>query len=180
METSEPLTVPPDGQPESVQPRWRQDFPIDWPQDEYISRRDFVKFMALVSLSFTVGQFWILAQHWLGEREETTPEVEVTGVEDLPVGGAKVFHYPGEQDPALLVRVDAATLVAYDQRCTHLSCPVIPQPEAGRLYCPCHEGIFDLQTGQPLAGPPRRPLRRIQLDVRAGRVYATGIEAAAR
>jgi Rieske Fe-S protein len=180
METSEPLSIPPDGQPDDAQPRWRQDFPIDWPQDEYISRRDFVKFLALVSLSFTVGQFWILTQHWLGERMEAAPEVEVAGVNEVPVGGAKVFHYPGQQDPALLVRVDAETFVAYDQRCTHLSCPVTPQPEAGRLHCPCHEGVFDLRSGQPLAGPPSRPLRRIQLDVRGGRVYAVGIETAAR
>src|SRR5688572_3696333 len=54
------VTLPPDGQPEAAQPRWRQDFPIDWPEDEYVSRRDFVKFMGLVSLSFVAGQFWIL------------------------------------------------------------------------------------------------------------------------
>jgi Rieske Fe-S protein len=180
MEPAEPLTIPPDGRPENVQPRWRQDFPIDWPQDEYISRRDFVKFMALVSLSFTVGQFWILAQHWLGTREAAAPELEVAGADELPVGGSKVFHYPGERDPALLVRLEDGTHVAYDQRCTHLSCPVIPQPEAGRIYCPCHEGVFDLRSGQPLAGPPRRPLRRILLETRGGRVYAVGLEAEAR
>jgi nitrite reductase/ring-hydroxylating ferredoxin subunit len=180
METTEPLTVPPDGQPEGAQPRWRQDFPVDWPQDEYLSRRDFVKFMALVSLSFTVGQFWILAQDWLNERPAAWPEVDIAGREELPVGGSRVFHYPTADDPALLVRVSAADFVAYDQRCTHLSCPVIPEPQAGRLHCPCHAGVFDLGTGQPLAGPPRRPLRRIQLAVRGDRVLATGLEAEAR
>jgi nitrite reductase/ring-hydroxylating ferredoxin subunit len=180
METSEPISVPPDGRPESLQPRWRQDFPIDWPQDEYISRRDFVKFLGLVSLSFTVGQFWILGQHLLDEGAERLPELELAEAASLPVGGSSVFHYPGARDPALLVRVDESAYVAYDQRCTHLSCPVIPQPEAGRLYCPCHEGVFDLRTGQPLAGPPRRPLRRIRLETRSGRLYAVGLEAEAR
>jgi nitrite reductase/ring-hydroxylating ferredoxin subunit len=180
LENPDALTIPPDGQPESAQPRWRQDFPVDWPQDEYISRRDFVKFMALVSLSFTVGQFWILGQHLLGDRAEAPPELELPGAGDLPIGGSQVFHYPGGQDPALLVRLGADDFVAYDQRCTHLSCPVIPQPEAGRLHCPCHEGIFDLRTGQPLAGPPRRPLRRIQLEARGGRLFAVGLQAAAR
>ncbi|MGH7928570.1 MAG: ubiquinol-cytochrome c reductase iron-sulfur subunit [Candidatus Binatia bacterium] len=66
--------------------------------------------------------------------------------------------------------------MAYHQKCTHLSCPVIPHVEEGRLHCPCHEGIFDLATGRPLAGPPRRPLPRIMLQIREGRIYAGGVE----
>ena len=57
-------------------------------------------------------------------------------------------------------------LVAFSQQCTHLSCAVIPQPEHNRLFCPCHEGAFDLQSGRPIAGPPNRPLTRVLLDVR--------------
>ena len=41
-------TVPPDGRPLDAQPRWRQDFPIDWPQDDYVSRRDLVNALAMV------------------------------------------------------------------------------------------------------------------------------------
>src|SRR5205823_4088402 len=43
----ESITVPPDGKPDDQQPAWRRDFPIDWPQDHYVSRRDFTKFMVL-------------------------------------------------------------------------------------------------------------------------------------
>ena len=46
---SEQLTTPPDGRPMEEQPRWRRDFPIDWPEDEYLSRREFIKFMLLTS-----------------------------------------------------------------------------------------------------------------------------------
>ena len=38
------------------------------------------------------------------------------------------------------------------------------------IRCPCHEGYFDLDTGRQIAGPPRRPLPRIMLEVR-GRRY---------
>jgi arsenite oxidase small subunit len=31
-------------------------------------------------------------------------------------------------------------------------------------------------TGRPLAGPPRRPLTRVVLEVRDGVIYATGVE----
>ena len=53
------ITIPPDGRPPEVQPAWRRDFPIDWPQDQYVARRDFSKFMVLTSLAFFVGQVWI-------------------------------------------------------------------------------------------------------------------------
>ena len=52
----ETLSIPPDGRPLAEQPAWRQDFPIDWPQDEYVGRRDFVKFLTMTSLAFVVGQ----------------------------------------------------------------------------------------------------------------------------
>jgi Rieske Fe-S protein len=52
----------------------------------------------------------------------------------------------------------------------------VPRVEEGVIRCPCHEGIFDLASGRPLAGPPRRPLSRVRLDVRGGDLFAVGIE----
>jgi Rieske Fe-S protein len=176
MASEDSLTVPPDRRPAAGQPRWRQDFPIDVPDDEYIARRDFTKFMVLTSLAFTVGQFLILARGVLGRRERTPPLYAIARLDQIPVGGFVTFNYPEAHQPALLVRLDGNTLVAYDQKCTHLSCPVIPQVEKGRLHCPCHEGSFDLVTGRPLAGPPRRPLTRIKLENRDGLIYAAGID----
>ncbi len=170
------LTIAPDGRPDPEQPRWRQDFPIDWPQDEYVSRRDFTKFMVLTSFAFAVGQFWILAKSLLRQRADGAPVVKVARLETVPIGGALIFDYPGPRQPAVLARLSETIFVAYDQKCTHLSCPVIPDPKAGRLRCPCHQGVFDLRTGRPIAGPPRRPLPRIKLTIRDGTVYATGVE----
>jgi len=169
------LTVAPDGRPAEEQPRWRQDFPIDWPQDEYVSRREFVKFLTLTSAAFTVGQFWLLVQNFFRQRAEPQAQA-IAQIEEIPVGGSQLFQYPAESPARLLVRVDEETFVAYEQQCTHLTCPVVPAVESGELHCPCHHGIFDLMTGQPLAGPPRRPLARVTLDVRDGQVFATGIE----
>lgn len=169
-------TVSPDGRPLAEQPKWRRDFPIDWPQDEYVSRRDLVKFMVLTSLAFATGQFWLLGQNLLRPRHEAAPVLPVARVDELPVGGHKVFSYPEKSAPRLLVRTGETSFVAYDQQCTHLLCPVIPRFEEGTLHCPCHHGLFDLATGQPLAGPPPRPLPRVTLEIRDGVVFATGME----
>ena len=174
--SSEQWTVPPDGRPDADQPRWRQDFPIDWPQDQYVFRREFVKFLLLTSGAFTAGQFWLLAQHLWRQRRTPLPTQEIARIEDLPIGGSLLFTYPAQSPARLLVRVDAETFVAYEQQCTDLLCPVIPRVAAGELHCPCHEGLFDLMTGRPLAGPPQRPLARITLAVHDGTVYATGVE----
>ena len=74
------------------------------------------------------------------------------------------------------MRLTTSEFVAFSQKCTHLSCAVIPRPAEGSFYCPCHEGRFDLRTGAPTAGPPRRPLTRIVLDVRGRDIYAVGVE----
>ena len=169
------ITVPPDGKPYADQPKWRQDFPIDWPVDDYISRRDLVKFMLLTSVAFTTGQFWLLTDSLFGGDPEPAV-LPVVGVDELPVGGHRMFEYPEGSTPRLLVRTGEASFVAYDQQCTHLLCPVVPQPEQGMLHCPCHNASFDLETGRPLEGPPQRPLPRVLLEVRDGTVYATGIE----
>ena len=171
----EQLTIPPDGRKHSEQPRWRQDFPIDWPQDQYVSRRDFTKFMVLTSFAFVVGQLWIGLQSLFKSRIKPAGQ-PIMALANLPVGGAKAFNYPGPHDTCLLVRLDEKTVVAFDQKCTHLSCAVIPQPEKNRFLCPCHEGSFDIATGRPISGPPQRPLPRITLEVRNGAIYATGVE----
>jgi Rieske Fe-S protein len=173
---SEQITIPPDFRPAAAQPAWRQDFPIDWPQDQYVERRDLMKFMVLTSAAFTLGQFWIAAQSWWRRRSGAAPGRRIASIDDVAVGATLVFSYPGEHDPCVLVRLSASELVAYSQQCTHLSCAVIPRPEQGVLHCPCHEGLFDLRTGAPRAGPPRRPLPRILLEIRGRDIYATGVE----
>lgn len=169
-------TVPPDRGSMDQQPKWRRDFPIDAAQDAYVARRDFTKFLGLTSLAFVVGQFWIALQSRWRRARGRPPIAAIGRLDDLPVGQATTFDYPTESDPALLIRPDEATLLAFSNQCTHLQCPVLPEIDAGRLHCPCHRGYFDMQTGRPLAGPPRRALPRITLKVQGGTIYATGFE----
>jgi nitrite reductase/ring-hydroxylating ferredoxin subunit len=176
VERSDSETRFPDGRPEAEQPAWRQDFPIDWPQDNYVARRDYAKFLVLTSLAFAVGQLWIGVKSLLRRGRALPPIRTVARLDQVPVGGTLAFSYPGPNDPCLLLRPNRRTLVAYGQKCTHLACAVVPRPERSELHCPCHLGSFDIVTGRPIAGPPRRPLRRVILEVRGGVVYAKGVE----
>jgi Rieske Fe-S protein len=173
----EQITRPPDGRPLHRQPQWRKDFPIDWPQDHYVARRDFSKFMVLISAAFAIGQLWIGVQNFWRRRRGVPPIRRITALSAVPVGGSLAFRYPGPHDDCILIRAAPDQLLAYGQKCTHLSCAVVPRVEEGVIRCPCHEGTFDLSTGRKLAGPPPRPLPRVTLSVRGDDVYATGVEA---
>jgi Rieske Fe-S protein len=175
-EETETLSVPPDGRPFHDQPQWRNDFPIDWPQDELVARRDFAKFLVLTSFAFAFGQIWILFENFIRKRRRLPPIRKIADVSSIPVGGALTFVFPEPEDACILVRTAVDRFVAYSQKCTHLSCAVTPQPSENCLHCPCHNGFFDLATGVPTAGPPRRPLPRIMLEIRDGAMYATGVE----
>jgi len=172
----EQITIAPDFAPPEAQPAWRQDFPIDWPQDLYVERRDFLKFMVLTSAALTTGQLWIAAQNWYRRRRSQPLIQRLTPLDAVPVGGSLAFTYPDEDEPCLLVRLTVNEFVAFNQKCTHLSCAVIPRPDENSWFCPCHEGRFDLSTGAPIAGPPRRPLTRIVLERRGTDIYAVGVE----
>jgi len=172
------MTLGPDHRPWSAQPRWRRDFPIDWPEDGFVARRDFVKFLVLTSFAFVAGQAWIAAKRMLRRRHEeaASSELKIASLSSLPRGSATTFRYPGGDDPCLLVHDHDGQLYAYSQSCTHLSCAVVPEIERGLLRCPCHEGYFELRSGKNVAGPPPRPLPRIMLAVRGDDVFAVGVE----
>ncbi len=173
----EQISTPPDGRPMESQPAWRQDFPIDVPEDNYIARRDFTKFLVLTSGAFAVGQFVIAAKTVQTQNAPPPPARKIASLADVPVGAAVSFSFPEPHDACILLRPDAQTLLAYSQKCTHLSCAVVPDQERHCLHCPCHEGNFDLATGRPLSGPPRRPLPRILVELRGTDIWATGVEA---
>lgn len=153
---------------------WREEVSFRTAEEQYVARRQFGKFLVLTSFGMFVGNLWILAKSWLFE-EPTYPLRPVARANDIAIGEVKLFPYPGEHDPCILVRLGADEYVAYSQKCTHLSCAVYYEKERDRLGCPCHEGYFSVRTGAVLQGPPPRPLPRVQLERRGDQLIATGV-----
>jgi nitrite reductase/ring-hydroxylating ferredoxin subunit len=156
--------------------KWRDDFPIEWEGDNYVSRREMVKFLTLGSLFLAVAN-WITA---FGSRilRRGSQSRQLLGLsDDLKVNGSTLFRYPTAKDPCIAVRTAEGKLVAYSQVCTHLSCAVVYDKSEQSLFCPCHNGRFNLEQGTPIAGPPTRPLLRIRLEESGGQIYAIEREA---
>jgi cytochrome b6-f complex iron-sulfur subunit len=66
----------------------------------------------------------------------------------VPVSGQRVIVFQSEDQ-----------LYAFSAKCTHEGCTVTYLPGQSVVWCPCHDGRFDL-TGRVLSGPPPQPLAK--------------------
>ena len=64
----------------------------------------------------------------------------------VPVGGERVIVIQGP-----------AQVCALSAKCTHEGCTVTYIPGQSVVWCPCHDGRFDLK-GRVISGPPPRSL----------------------
>jgi Rieske Fe-S protein len=142
-------------------------------EDRLVTRRDYLRLLVTVSGGLVAGTAavasGIFRDHGAGDGRPR----KVAG--SVAPGESFTFNYPGEDDPAIGVRLGDGALVAYSSVCTHLACAVLWIKESGELECPCHDGLFDVHTGEVLAGPPPRPLPRIELEERTDGIYAVGV-----
>lgn len=150
---------------------WKTRFPVHTDQDDLVSRREMLELAVYTSGALFAGTAGLAVLGRL-PRGERPPEREVARGSAVRVGEPVYFRYPGPEDEAVLLRLLDGRLVAYSQVCTHLSCAVYYRARDACLHCPCHEGKFDPATGEPVAGPPRRPLPRIVLREEGDRVIA--------
>jgi ubiquinol-cytochrome c reductase iron-sulfur subunit len=124
---------------------------------------------------------------WRAGSRVVTEEGTPVRATDLDLGGVlTVFpeNAPGVADSqTVLIRVDETEFhplpgradwapqgnVAYSKICTHAGCPVgLYEQSSGRLFCPCHQSVFDVLDGaEPIGGPATRPLPQLPLAVAA-------------
>lgn len=74
----------------------------------------------------------------------------------------KIFPFGSE--PGILIRTGESEYRAFSAKCTHLSCTVRFDEPSRRIWCPCHNGYFDL-NGRNVAGPPPTPLEVYEIHV---------------
>jgi Rieske Fe-S protein len=105
-----------------------------------------------------------------GERRRSTGAVLAAKVADVPPGSAKIF--PLGTKPGIVVHTAAGEWRAFKATCTHLSCTVRYRAESQQLWCPCHDGYYDLH-GRNVAGPPPRPLPEHRVSIRGDDIYVS-------
>lgn len=152
-------------------PAWAADFPIDRVEAQHVTRREFAKFLCVVSGGLAAGSAWVAVKDKLLPHRGVTAEQFICKKQDVPLGGTFAFTLPDNKEPYILINLGNEEWRAFEQKCTHLSCAVFYQPREGKIECPCHNGWFDARTGAPLQGPPQRPLPQLPLEVRGDDIF---------
>lgn len=136
-----------------------------------ISRRKLTEVLiGLVTLFFTSGVVaTILKFLWPTGANGSSVEVEIAPADDVPVGSARKFLFSGK---AAVLLNRPAGFRAFGAVCTHLGCIAYWEPDENIIFCPCHIGKFDPNTGEVISGPPPSRLPSIDINVRNGKVYA--------
>lgn len=136
------------------------------------TRRSFAKSIAIAAGAIVVGGLWALREWY---HSQSSPPREIARTNEIPIGGTKIFQYPTDVAPCILIRAAENSYVAYSRICTHNSCPVFYRPDENGLECRCHGGLFSITDGSVLQGPPPRPLPRILVEIRGNEIYAVAV-----
>jgi len=89
---------------------------------------------------------------------------------ELAPNSAKIFKFGSS--PAVLINGADGRLLAFSAVCTHLDCTVSYESDTGTLYCPCHNGRFDM-AGNVISGPPPKPLEAYEVAVSGTDIFVS-------
>jgi Rieske Fe-S protein len=130
-----------------------------------MNRRRFIDVFFGGSFLATLGAFLYPVVRYLlppKQAEAVAKKVVAAKVGDLPPNSAKIFKFGSA--PGMLINTADGKLLAFSATCTHLTCTVTYQADTSTMYCPCHNGRFDL-AGNVISGPPPAPLEAFQVDI---------------
>jgi cytochrome b6-f complex iron-sulfur subunit len=138
------------------------------------TRRAFLAAAGLAGLAYTAALAYPIYRYLASPAEmamEATAVSEVTlkDAQKLPAGSVLMFKFGSS--PAMLIHHLDNTWVAMTAVCTHLGCTVQYEPQADRIHCACHGGVYNAYTGANVSGPPPKPLKLFKAAVNE-----TGVE----
>jgi Rieske Fe-S protein len=128
-------------------------------------RRNFIDLFFGGSLLATVASFlYPVIRYVLPTKESAAAQKSVAAakVGELAPNTAKIFKFGSK--PAVLINTAEGKLLALAATCTHLTCTVRYESDSSTLFCPCHNGRFDL-SGAVISGPPPAPLETYVIEV---------------
>jgi cytochrome b6-f complex iron-sulfur subunit len=135
------------------------------------SRRTFLELFLGSSIVASLVSFLYPVIRYLippAAAELGTNTVLAGHVTDVPVNAGKIV--PFGQRPALVIHTADGRYIAFIAVCTHLGCTVQYRSDLQQIWCPCHNGIYDL-TGRNVSGPPPRPLTPLEVHLRGDAIY---------
>lgn len=139
--------------------------------DQEHSRRRWLTYLLGTSLGASFVSFLYPVLRYIIPPVSSEPslseiELDVKASDILPNSG-RIVPFSGK--PVILFRTAAGELKALTATCTHLACTVQFRGDRSDIWCACHNGVYDA-NGTNIAGPPPRPLTKLDVAVRGDKV----------
>ena len=135
---------------------------------EQTTRRFFLAAAGAAGLLYTAALAYPIYRYLASPAEMALSATAVTEVtlkdaHKLPLGSVLMFKFG--TSPSMLIHHADGRWVALTAVCTHLGCTVQYEPQADRIHCACHGGVYNAYTGANVSGPPPKPLKLFKVVV---------------
>src|ERR1700684_1206066 len=135
---------------------------------EQATRRAFLMAAGAAGLCYTAALAYPIYRYLASPEEMASSatavkEVSLKDAQKLPAGSVLMFKFGTA--PAMLIHHADGTWTSLTAVCTHLGCTVQYEPQADRIHCACHGGVYNAYTGANVSGPPPKPLTRFKVAV---------------
>ncbi|MGA3370280.1 MAG: Rieske (2Fe-2S) protein [Terracidiphilus sp.] len=142
--------------------------PISGENGEKNTRRAFLVAAGAAGVAYTAALAYPIYRYLASPEEMASNAVAVTEVtlkdaQKLPLGSVLMFKFG--PSPALLIHHQDGRWISMTAVCTHLGCTVQYEPQADRIHCACHGGVYNPYTGENVSGPPPKPLKLFKVAV---------------
>jgi Rieske Fe-S protein len=130
-----------------------------------MKRRTFANLFLGGSLLGTIASFLYPVIRYLippKQSDSSVQSISAAKIGELAPNSAKLFKFGSV--PGILIYTAGGEFRAFIATCTHLACTVVYKEDAEILFCPCHNGKFDL-NGNVISGPPPAPLESLDVKV---------------
>jgi len=142
--------------------------PVEEEPGEQTTRRFFLAAAGAAGLLYAAALAYPIYRYLASPEEMALSATAVTEVtlkdaQKLPLGSVLMFKFG--TSPAMLIHHADGPWVALTAVCTHLGCTVQYEPQADRIHCACHGGVYNAYTGANVSGPPPKPLKLFKVAV---------------
>lgn len=132
------------------------------------TRRAFLAAAGAAGLLYTAALAYPIYRYLASPSEMALSATAVTEVtlkdaQKLALGSVLMFKFGTA--PAMLIHHADGRWIALSAVCSHLGCTVQYEPQADRIHCACHGGVYNAYTGANISGPPPKPLKLFKVAV---------------
>ena len=105
--------------------------------------------------------------------ELNVSSIEVGLISDFPKSSSKIVRFG--RKPIIVIRKESGDFKALEATCTHLDCNVQFKSETEKIWCACHNGLYDIE-GKNISGPPPKPLAQFKVDIAREKIIVSQMD----